>query len=291
MGSSYPTFISKNLSWHKPTWQSSTLHGQSSAFAVDGEKDTHSYTKNGVNSWEVDLESVAIITNIKIFQKWPGDKLWIDVRDPNDNLVQRKDWNVENPPNDFEFYFDSVMGQKVRISCRENCYLSLSEIEVYGKYLIEPPTLSPTMRPTAISSLVPSIEPSFIPSTSNSPTSSSYPTFISKNLSWHKPTWQSSTLHGQSSAFAVDGEKDTHSYTKNGVNSWEVDLESVAIITNIKIFQKWPGDKLWIDVRVLMIIWYKGKIGMWKIHQTILNFTLTQLWVKRCASLVEKIVI
>merc|ERR1711862_1053250 len=84
----------------------------------------------------------------------------------------------------------------------------------------------------------PSSVPSGQPTFSSSPSISSHPTFISKNLSWHKPTWQSSTLNGRNSDFAVDGEKDTHTYTKNGINSWEVDLESVAIITNIKIFQR-----------------------------------------------------
>jgi len=175
------------------------------------------------------LESPAIITKIKIYQKkTSGTKLWYDINDYNGDLLERRDWDVEDKVQRYEFnYHPPVTGQIVRISGKGMAYLSFSEVEVYGKY---PPQPTP------------------------SPTLSSFLIHVVKNLSWRKPTWQTSTNNEQTSDHAVDGEIDTYSYTKRGYNAWEEDLESPAIITKIKFSNGGLKTDYGLTLEILMII-------------------------------------
>jgi len=112
------------------------------------------------------------ITKVKISQPFPEDKLLIEIRDLNNNIVKSKDWHVEDTPNEIEVVFESIMGQKVRISEKENWYLRLSEVEVYGKYIEQPTSLSPSQ----VFSSIPSSLPSSTPTTSS--LSSSLPSSV-----------------------------------------------------------------------------------------------------------------
>mmetsp|Transcript_20209 Transcript_20209/g.45804 ORF Transcript_20209/g.45804 Transcript_20209/m.45804 type:complete len:545 (-) Transcript_20209:1280-2914(-) len=196
--SSHPTVVGDNLALNKPAWQKTTL--SEAALAVDGDLSTHSYTKNGCNEWKVDLESPALIRKVKVYMKKKLKKLWIDVLDSNDKLVKRKEMYDENEPNEFEFNFGAVVGQKVRLLQDYSppytyCYyLGMKEVEVYGRYL--PPTVSPTSSPIK--------QPTSVPT--------SYPTVVGDNLALNKPTMQQNYLAGLPSTLspsdkAVDGTK------------------------------------------------------------------------------------
>jgi len=186
--SSSPTFIGENLALFRPSSQRSTIYGLSSDLAVDGDVSTDTHTGYGINYWEVDLESTAIIIKVKIFQEQKQNKLWIEVLDSNNILVERKDWDVESAPKEFEFEFDAVVGRFVRIREKIMGWLSLSEVEVYGKFLVDPLTPPPSNTPTEEASVsIPSSDPT--EGVSSEPTKgSAFPSEQETDMPTNKPT-------------------------------------------------------------------------------------------------------
>merc|ERR1740124_1951854 len=194
-----------NLALRKPTYQSSTVLGFTSDLAVDGDTSgkTYTHTGGGYNYWEVDLTTTAIITRVKIYQRtdcgvFCDDRLshlLIEIRRSDDHVVEARDYDVELAPSIFEFNFDSVEGQIVRISGTSlethNGLLSFAEVEVYGKFLTELPSPSPSALSTNLPTLSDTMSPSDsltfpTPTPTNSPSSS--PTSIPTNSLSSSPT-------------------------------------------------------------------------------------------------------
>jgi len=247
-----PTFVHRNLAYRKPTYQSSTAHSMGAELAVDGDISgkTFTHTGGGYNQyWEVDLTALAVITRVKIYQRIDCgkceseyqrlNKLYIDVLDSMGFTIARKDWDVEDAPSIFEFSFDSVEGQKVRITKKDQGYFSLMEVEVDGKYPIEPPTPSPLSSP--------SMKPSWISMAPSTLTDK--PTFAGpgENIALYCPTFQSTTAHSMGSELAVDGDISGRTFTHTGggrSNYWEVYFNSTATIKRVKIYQRTDCGKI-----------------------------------------------
>jgi len=150
-----PTFVGSNLAYRKPTYQTSTVLSLSSDLAVDGDTSglTYTHTGGGLNYWTVDLINLAAITSVKIYQRIDCgvvcyhrlNKLWIDILDSRGFTVERKIWDVDDAPSIFEVNFGLVEGQQVKITQIDAELLSFAEVEVYGKYLTQPPSHLPTL--------------------------------------------------------------------------------------------------------------------------------------------------
>eukprot|EP00592_Proboscia_alata_P025355 CAMPEP_0194445784 /NCGR_PEP_ID=MMETSP0176-20130528/128058_1 /TAXON_ID=216777 /ORGANISM="Proboscia alata, Strain PI-D3" /LENGTH=1683 /DNA_ID=CAMNT_0039272393 /DNA_START=372 /DNA_END=5422 /DNA_ORIENTATION=+ len=237
-----PTPTVVNLALGKPAMQSTTLSPYGAFLAVDGNTNGNfgagstSSTGSGNNYWMVDLQAVASIRSIKIYNRLDCCKerlnnATISVLDYNQHIVHVQTL-TDDSPDIATFTFGNVEGTYVRIFVSN--VLSLAEVEVYGYHLNDVPTLFPTIKPTAVPSLLPSI--SNMPS---SLTSSSKP-----NLALYKPAQQSTTGSNAGADLAVDGNTNGNFYdgsvahTLGGNNWWMVDLQVIAAIRDVKIFNR-----------------------------------------------------
>jgi len=176
-----PTFVEENLALSKPTYQTTTAGSLGSHHAVDGNISgkIFTHTKGGYNYWQVDLETMAKITRIKIYNRvdccqWRLNHIYVEIRRPADQVVERREYDVEAAPLVFEFLFDVVPGQIVRIGNKDPLVdgglMSLTEVEVYGKFISESssPSSVPTSVPSKAQSAVPSSFFSEVPSGASS---------------------------------------------------------------------------------------------------------------------------
>jgi len=123
-----------NLALNKPTEQISVLHSGFSELGVDGDTNFNSCIFTGVRGWwEVDLEVMASISHIKIYNSnlpWHLKDAFVSILDSNKEVVAGHQITEHNV-NVVEINFESLIeGRYVHISLWEN--LSFCEVEVYG---------------------------------------------------------------------------------------------------------------------------------------------------------------
>eukprot|EP00548_Thalassiothrix_antarctica_P015558 CAMPEP_0194172114 /NCGR_PEP_ID=MMETSP0154-20130528/6597_1 /TAXON_ID=1049557 /ORGANISM="Thalassiothrix antarctica, Strain L6-D1" /LENGTH=1266 /DNA_ID=CAMNT_0038884651 /DNA_START=80 /DNA_END=3880 /DNA_ORIENTATION=- len=206
-----------NLALMKPTFQSTTLPSKKDLWASDNAvsgKDnklsTHT-TKTSGNWWQVNLEVVALIQSIRIYNRYDGP--WerlkgtvVTIRNSDNEVV----WKSEEVTEEGEVVvFDNIPenteGSYVRIIQKSNI-LSLGEVEVYGNiidYDLEDESKK-------------------------------------QNLALHKPTYQSSTLPSNNEQWESSNAVRTFQKSSctrrnegNASNWWQVNLEVVATIQKI----------------------------------------------------------
>ena len=195
-----------NLALDKPSKQSSTAPEYDASRAVDGKVGTGMHTaKLTDNWWILDLEDMATIRQIKIFNRIDnccrnrihGAVVSI-LRRENDEIAVISRTITEEAPEIIELNFYDIDARYIRISLDTN-FLNFQEVEVYG-------TLS-------INGM--------------------------NNLALHKPAFQSSTSEGFEASRAVDGDYGSITHTKfEGNNWWRVDLETIVLIRKIKVYNR-----------------------------------------------------
>jgi len=200
-----PTPLFTNLALSKPCKQRSTNSIYDAKLAVDGNTSgnladgsiTHTNESPGFwdpNFWMVDLQMIASISSIKLYNrldccKQRLNKAIVYILD-YDNKVVNAQTITETNPNMVEFTYDNVEGTYVRIiSGNDNEVLSLAEVEVYGSKATSIPTVQPTL----------SVLPSHVDSwPTNSPTESpSAPPSYSPRAPTTAPSRAPATLTGR----------------------------------------------------------------------------------------------
>ncbi len=165
---SSPSCLAENLALNKPTKQSSTYKNNHADFAVDGNttglvrEKTVAHTENELNPfWEIDLESVSDIYQIKVWNRTDCCKERLTnfhlllseepfVSDEleevlNQDGVTKKFWGT---PTDNPMIFNiDQKSRYIRIQLAKKEFLSLAEIEIMGcsmeKYQKEDQRLDP----------------------------------------------------------------------------------------------------------------------------------------------------
>lgn len=143
-------FANTNVAQGKPARQTSTVLGGDASRAVDGNKNgkwegnSVTHTGNGpLEYWEVDLQGVANIEEIRIFPRQDGgDAVKNRILGARIQVLQDTKVVLDQP---FSFgygidhmhiYGLNVSGNKVRVVAAKNQYLSLAEVTVGGEMQI-----------------------------------------------------------------------------------------------------------------------------------------------------------
>jgi len=203
---SFSTEGMSNLAANKPTEQSSTFGNSDASKAVDGDLTSKSQTGtiDSVAYWVVDLEAVAIIRQIQIYsrgdcckERLSGAVVSILSEDKGTTLANQT--VLQEAPDIAVFNFQDIEGRYVKISLSSGEPLELSQVEVYGTWILDR-----------------------LP-----------------NLAIGKPAYQSTTFDIHDASQAVDGnyQSYTHTYDETG-NWWYVDLQTPTYIRSIKIYNR-----------------------------------------------------
>jgi len=195
-----------NLALKKPTSSNGHLEHCENQYAVDGEvhhKYISLYDKD--NWWMVDLTTLVYVNEIKIYNRDDCceerlENAVISVIDADGNVVQSQVVTREESLNDIITYnFENAAGRYVNISQATN-YLQLGDVEVFGE--------------------LPVIQGS-------------------SNIALNQRTSTNAQAPEYPHEYAVDGHFDTmfHSAGHN-TSFWEVDLQNVAVIRQITIYNR-----------------------------------------------------
>jgi len=191
-----------NLALYKKATSSSDAPGYEAKRGVDGNNETIFHTfNNGNNWWEVDLETITVIQQIKLYNRVVFKErihgAVVKILDINRDIVASGTVDAE-APDTVEFNFENAAGRYIRIDLFEGL-LHLGEVEVYG-------FLSAVGMP---------------------------------NLAMNKLAGQSNHDIEKTANNGIDGNllSITNVYGQNE-NVWFVNIEAVAVIRQIRIFNR-----------------------------------------------------
>lgn len=193
-----------NIALNRPVTSSGYTEGLDDSSAVDGHPGSAYESSESQNVWwEMDFGTVIFIRQITIYNREGccKDRLKdavVSILDVNRNVIRSETINEDEPDIVELKFYDDPQGRFIRIS-QDNNYLNFGEIEVYGDVAVK--DLS--------------------------------------NLALHKPADSTSVVSGYEASKAVDGNLDSSYHTHTDVdNWWMVDLKDMALIRQIKIYNR-----------------------------------------------------
>jgi len=257
-----------NLALNKPATQTSTLGDLFASYANDGDVNTYTQQNNWyqlerTNYWEVDLEIMASINKIRIYNRpdccqYRLNNTIVTIHDLYMDIVATEIISfVEDDTMLVELDFDDIEGVFVRVEMVTDNFLSLAEVEVYGAILGQLPSALPSASPTEN----PTSSPTVTLKPSSTPSSAPPTTTPLVNLALNKPAQQSSNFTPQNIASnAVDGYIYSTSHTAKSTGNWL--LVSLGVVANIERIVLYNPNccKERLEGTIVKILDYNGEI-------------------------------
>jgi len=230
----------ENFALGKPTEQSTMVGTGYSSYAVDGLTTVYdpmnlTITKDGFkNYWMVNLETISDILDIRVWNRADCcydslNEVSAEILDKDMKIVSTANF-VGQDPYVVNLYFNNVQGSYIRLNSPDKLYLA--EVEVFGTKAANAQEYVPI-----------------------------------SNLALGKPTDQRNTRNGGVPQLAVDGDISTHTYTGLGQVHWMVNLQTIASIKSIHIFNRQDCCREFLNSFTMYVLDYD--------HNVVTNQTFT----------------